>query len=133
MDDDDETTKKKKKEEILNKFRAIGKMSRFYKTLSEEKTAVVKLKGLSSNGKLPVGALSTGNQRLREALYSDNPTSFFDAKKADAENEKMPEIKEITQQQRRASITTRDAYMSDFASKKPTSRNPDESPKINMS
>ena len=44
MDTDEETAKRKKKEETLNKFRAIGKMSRFYKTLSEEKTAVVKLK-----------------------------------------------------------------------------------------
>ena len=33
-----------KKEKTLNKFRAIGKMSRYYKTLSEEKTAVLKLK-----------------------------------------------------------------------------------------
>ena len=44
VDTDEETAKRKKKEETLNKFRAIGKMSRFYKTLSEEKTAVVKLK-----------------------------------------------------------------------------------------
>ena len=42
---DEETAKKKRKEETLNKFRAIGKMARYYKTLNEDKVAVMKLKG----------------------------------------------------------------------------------------
>ena len=101
-------------------------MSRYYKTLSEEKTTVLHLKGLCSNGKLPQGALSSGNQALKDALSSDNPITFFEAKEADAENEKMPEVKEITPSQRRASVTTKDAYISELVHKKPSG--PGEAP-----
>ena len=49
------------------------------------------LQGLCSNGKLPMGALSQGNEAIRDAICSENPVTFFEAKEADAENEKMPE------------------------------------------
>ena len=90
--------------------------------------------GLSSNGKLPMGALSGGNEAINAAIASDNPVTFFEAKNADAENEKMPEVKEITAQQRRASVTTRDAYISELTNKQQSggrgSLPPESSPKI---
>ena len=81
-----------------------------------------------------MGALSGGNEAINAAILSDNPITFFEAKNADAENERMPEVQEITAQERRASVTTRDAYISQLANKQQVGSRggfyPDSSPKI---
>lgn len=50
---------------IKKKVLAIGKMSRNYTLLREHPQLVQQLKNLS-NGKLPVGALASGEQGIRE-------------------------------------------------------------------
>ena len=80
-----------------------------------------------------MGALSGGNETLREALYSDNPVTFFEAQQADRENEMMPgtPLGEGSQESRldmeglrggsndmQCDITTKDDYMSQMSQKK---------------
>ncbi|KAJ8683286.1 hypothetical protein QAD02_019078 [Eretmocerus hayati] len=78
-----------RKDVIRNKIKAIGKISRSYAVLREERECVLKLKGLTANGSLPVGALAGGKTTLNEALEKLHVT-FKDAKLLDAANERMP-------------------------------------------
>jgi hypothetical protein len=53
---------------IKKKVLAIGKMSRSYTVLKEHPLLVQQLKSLTSNGKLPFGTLSNGEQGIREGI-----------------------------------------------------------------
>ncbi|KAI9360097.1 hypothetical protein BD770DRAFT_384858 [Pilaira anomala] len=61
---------------IKRKVLAIGKMSRSYTVLKEHPELVKQLKTLSTNGKLPVGTLATGEQGIREAIIATSKTDF---------------------------------------------------------
>lgn len=81
-------------EVIRNKIRAIGKMAHVFQVLREESESVVKLKGLTPNGLLPLGALSGGKTSLQSAMTGMNPNmkirNFADAKYYDKQNERRP-------------------------------------------
>ena len=62
-------------------------MRLMFKTLREENETVVKLKGLSSDGKLEPGILAQGSEGLRQAL-----DVFNDMKRLDEANERMPNL-----------------------------------------
>lgn len=81
-----------RKEVIRNKIRAVGKMARVFSVLRVEHESVLKLKGLTPSGQLPVGVLSEGRSGLTSALdqWKEKIESFADAKRLDRPNEKMP-------------------------------------------
>ncbi|KAH8232232.1 hypothetical protein KR032_002462 [Drosophila birchii] len=99
-----------RKEIIRNKIRAIGKMSRVFSILREESESVLKLKGLTPTGALPVGALSGGRDSLKEALQGLTAAtqihSFAEAKGMDAVNERMPPRRPLLMSASSSSITT---------------------------
>ncbi|XP_023035390.1 serine/threonine-protein phosphatase 2B catalytic subunit 1 isoform X2 [Drosophila willistoni] len=99
-----------RKEIIRNKIRAIGKMSRVFSILREESESIIKLKGLTPTGALPVGALSGGRDSLKEALQgltaASHIHSFAEAKGLDAVNERMPPRRPLTMSASSNSITT---------------------------
>ncbi|KAI8137830.1 hypothetical protein BJV82DRAFT_583319 [Fennellomyces sp. T-0311] len=53
---------------IKKKVIAIGKLSRQLSVLRENPDMVKEIKRISTNGKLPLGTLATGEQGLRHAL-----------------------------------------------------------------
>jgi serine/threonine-protein phosphatase 2B catalytic subunit len=54
-----------RREVIRNKIKAVGRMSRMFAVLREERETVVQLKGLFPNQQLPVGLLAQGREGLR--------------------------------------------------------------------
>ncbi|XP_014213164.1 serine/threonine-protein phosphatase 2B catalytic subunit alpha isoform-like [Copidosoma floridanum] len=87
-EEDEEKTSVDRNKVIRSKVQAVSKMSRHYSILTDERETVLKLKGLSPDGRLPRGLLSQGKRALRDALK--RRLSFDEAKLMDAENEKMP-------------------------------------------
>jgi len=75
------TTKLKKK------VVAISKLLKFYKTLRENSEAIVQLKQLTPNHRVPLGLLSQGTEAIDKAI-----SSFESAKAADCVNERRPTI-----------------------------------------
>ncbi|KAG8040297.1 hypothetical protein G9C98_000868 [Cotesia typhae] len=82
-------------EVIKNKIRAIAKMARVFSVLRKENEMVLKLKGLTPTGFLPMGALSGGKQSLENMLKSWENLSFDEVKRLDAINERMPPFKDV--------------------------------------
>jgi serine/threonine-protein phosphatase 2B catalytic subunit len=76
---------------LQKKIVAIGKMAKYFNTLREESETVLQLKGLTPNGRLPPGALSSGLSGNDSTLT--NVANFADAKRLDIANERMPERK----------------------------------------
>lgn len=82
---------KRRKEIIKNKIRAVGKMARLFTVLREESEVVVRLKGLTPSGMLPVGVLSEGKRGLLNAVtQNEEIKGFEDARALDIANEKRP-------------------------------------------
>lgn len=90
LDDDDENNLERK-EIIRNKIRAIGKMARIFTVLREERETVLQLKGLTPNGKLPVGIISGGRDSLKLAVNNEIARTFDEAKTLDRANERIPQ------------------------------------------
>ena len=86
----DEDPNADRKEVIRNKIRAIGKMARIFTVLREERETVLQLKGLTPNGKLPVGIISGGRDSLKLAVDQISCQSFDQAKELDRLNERVP-------------------------------------------
>lgn len=86
----------RRKEVIRNKIRAVGKMARIFSTLRQESEVVVKLKGLTPTGMLPVGVLSEGKRGIINAINLNAGNTgieiqgFEDARALDLANEKRP-------------------------------------------
>jgi len=86
----------RRKEIIRNKIRAVGKMARIFSTLRQESEVVVKLKGLTPTGMLPVGVLSEGKRGIINAINLNAGNTgieiqgFEDARALDLANEKRP-------------------------------------------
>merc|ERR1712226_1454477 len=86
-------TAAERKEIIRNKIRAIGKMARVFTVLREESETVLKLKGLTPNGTLPLGALSGGTESLKLAVSNldlGRAATFEEARALDLGNERIP-------------------------------------------
>jgi len=92
---------KRRRDVIKNKIRAVGKMARLFSVLRVESEAVLKLKGLTPSGMLPVGVLSEGKKGLLTAIDVNDVTNdssnssikiqgFDDARALDLANEKRP-------------------------------------------
>jgi len=81
------TITKDRAEKIKSKIRAVGRLSRMYRTLREERESIVALKGLAG-GNIPKGLLMQGPTAIRQAVES-----FEQAKKCDQINEKIPAFK----------------------------------------
>merc|ERR1739848_884055 len=82
-------TAAERKEIIRSKIRSIGKMARVFSVLREENETVLKLKGLTANGTLPLGVLSGGAEGLKLAVSSLGTTAatFEEARMLDRANE----------------------------------------------
>jgi len=79
--------KQKIREKIIlrDKILAVTKMRRFFNVIQEENDNIVKLKALSPSGKLPIGILRKGSAAIENAV-----SEFFQAQKADKQNEQLP-------------------------------------------
>lgn len=77
-----------RKQALRNKVLAIGRVSRMYQILREERTEVAHLKKLNS-GTLPKGSLIHGSEGLKSTI-----NNFEEAREADLVNEKLPPSKE---------------------------------------
>eukprot|EP01104_Vermistella_antarctica_P007848 TRINITY_DN1944_c0_g2_i1.p1 TRINITY_DN1944_c0_g2~~TRINITY_DN1944_c0_g2_i1.p1 ORF type:complete len:600 (+),score=201.13 TRINITY_DN1944_c0_g2_i1:185-1801(+) len=82
-----------KQEAIRNKIRAMGRLSKWMKTLREEREVILKLKGLTDRNVIPRGLLSEGADAIYEAVGN-----FERAKAADAENEHRPKSRSLPRQ-----------------------------------
>lgn len=97
MEKDDSALAKmseKRREVIRGKIRAIGRMSRTFQVLREEKEMVLKLKGLLPGGQLPPGTLFQGKDGLEKTLLDvqgkPDIQSFETARDLDRINEHVP-------------------------------------------
>jgi serine/threonine-protein phosphatase 2B catalytic subunit len=70
---------------LKKKVMAVTKLVRMYKILREQSEAIVQLKQLTPNHRLPVGVLSSGAEGIKDAL-----TVFEKARVADRESERHP-------------------------------------------
>ena len=55
-------------EQIRNKVKAMSRMMKMFKTLREESENVVQLKGITSDGKVPIGLLLEGKEALQNEI-----------------------------------------------------------------
>jgi serine/threonine-protein phosphatase 2B catalytic subunit len=72
---------------LKKKILAVTKLVRVYKTLREQNEALVQLKQLTPNQKIPVGLLRGGEAEIKKAL-----SNFNAAKRADRVNERRPSL-----------------------------------------
>ena len=70
---------------LKNKVLAVTKLLRMYKMLRQNNEAIVQLKQLTPNHKIPFGLLRAGKEEIKKAI-----SSFEEAKSADLINEKRP-------------------------------------------
>lgn len=95
-EDEDEEDEKEKQSEasaalqekaprLKEKVKAVSKLLKMYKVLRIESEAIVQLKQLTPNHKVPMGLLSQGSEAIKDALKD-----FQSARAADAQNERMP-------------------------------------------
>ncbi|KAL2314877.1 Serine/threonine-protein phosphatase 2B catalytic subunit [Schizosaccharomyces pombe] len=70
---------------IKNKIMAIGRISRVFSVLREERESVSELKNVSGTQRLPAGTLMLGAEGIKNAI-----NSFDDARKLDIQNERLP-------------------------------------------
>jgi len=84
-----ETDSQARREVVKNKILAVGRMSRVFSVLREESELVLKMKGLTPSGSLPLGVLSGGKSSLTGAI-NQKIASFDEAKDLDRANERMP-------------------------------------------
>ena len=76
---------KDRAEVMRAKVKAVARMHKMYQTLVEENEIILKVKGMSPDGKIPRGALLEGRPGLKNALRE-----YQVAKELDKENEKRP-------------------------------------------
>lgn len=69
---------------IRSKIRTVGRISRMYRTLREERESIIVLKGLAG-GHIPQGVLSLGPEALKNAI-----SDFTKARELDKQNEMRP-------------------------------------------
>jgi serine/threonine-protein phosphatase 2B catalytic subunit len=72
---------------LKKKVLSVSKILRMYKILRQEHEAIVQLKQLTPNHKMPFGLLGKGSLEIQKAL-----SGFEQAKQADAVNELRPEV-----------------------------------------
>jgi serine/threonine-protein phosphatase 2B catalytic subunit len=77
-----------KRQIVRNKIKAIGKMSKVFGMLREEKETIAELKNVMGVTSLPAGTLALGAEGIKQAI-----SSFEQAKKADEENERLPPVR----------------------------------------
>ena len=79
----------KRRNVIRNKVKAVAKMSRVFAVLREESETISELKSRMGRTNLPSGFLNAGSEGIKQAI-----NSFEDAKASDADNERMPPVKD---------------------------------------
>lgn len=83
-----EESKKSRGLIMKGKVRTMARVSKMFATLREESEALLKIKNMSADGKLPRGLLLDGKPAIRNALKQFNL-----AKELDKVNEKRPNKK----------------------------------------
>lgn len=96
--DDDGTTpdvkgkllqdKKARMLQLRSKVKTVARMQKMYSTLKSESELLIKLKGMSPDGKIPRGLLLEGRPAIKDALRE-----FGRAKELDRTNERRPSPK----------------------------------------
>lgn len=87
-DEDEETesaVSEERKQQLRNKVRSVSKLLRMYKLLRQNNEAILQLKQLTPNNKVPFGLLSQGQDAIQASI-----AGFDNAKKADMVNEALP-------------------------------------------
>lgn len=79
---------KERADKIRSKVKAFARVQKMYRTLTEESEAIIKLKGMVPDGKIPKGLLLEGRPAIRDAIVE-----FERAKELDKRNEKRPKKK----------------------------------------
>lgn len=98
IDEDDESTavtevtsaseKMKKFGKIKMKIKTMARVQKMFATLKNESEMLIKIKGMSPDGKIPRGLLLEGRPAIRDSFRE-----FSNAAKLDSVNEKMPHYK----------------------------------------
>lgn len=85
-----QTTKDKMKRfgKIKTKIKTFARMQKMFSTLKDESELLIKIKGMSPDGKIPRGLLLEGRPAIR-----DSYREFTNAAKLDSINEKLPHAK----------------------------------------
>ena len=80
--------KMKKFGKIKSKIKAMARVQKMFSTLKNESEMLLKIKGMSPDGKIPRGLLLDGRPAIRDSFRE-----FTNASKLDRDNEKMPQAK----------------------------------------
>lgn len=84
-DDEGHKVSEERKQQLRNKVRSVSKLLRMYKLLRQNNEAIIQLKQLTPNNKVPFGLLSQGTTAIQKSIEG-----FDSAKKADQVNEAIP-------------------------------------------
>ena len=98
IDEDEETTavsevkstkdKMKKFGTIKTKIKTMARMQKIFSTLKNESEMLLKIKGMSPDGKIPRGLLLDGRPAIKDSFRE-----FSNASELDRDNEKLPHHK----------------------------------------
>jgi len=87
-DEGEDVLSEERKEQLKAKVRSVTKLMRMYNTLTQEREAVLQLKGLTDRGTLPPGILSGGADAIQNCIGN-----FKQARTLDRDNERRPMFK----------------------------------------
>jgi serine/threonine-protein phosphatase 2B catalytic subunit len=90
-DEEDTGMTAERREHLKNKVKSVSKMLKMYKMLRQNNEAIVTLKQLTPNNRIPFGLLAQGTEAIEEAV-----AGFDNAKSADKTNEALPGVEFVS-------------------------------------